>query len=327
MPLPPLTRREALLAGTAAAAALAAGPFTAGAAAAGAPAKLDPLRPTAYRFNLGDFQVTTVLDGAAAMDGPFPIFGENQTAGAVSAFAKSRLLPPDKLVSSFTPVIVNTGSDLVLFDAGNAPGARPGTGLLAERLKAAGIDPAQVTVVALTHFHPDHIGGLMTGGKPAFPNARYVWSAAEYDFWARPERLSGPTERVAKLVQANVVPLKDRAAAIGPGGDVVSGIRALNAAGHTPGHMAFHLESAGKRLVLGGDFANHFVLSIEQPEWHVRFDMDKEKAVETRKAMLSMLAADRVPFTGYHMPFPAVGFVEANGPSFRFVPVTYQFDV
>lgn len=326
MPLPPLSRRAALLAGTAAAA-FAAGPFAVREAAAAAPPKLDPLRPTAYRFALGDFQVTTVLDGAAAMDGPFPIFGENQTAQAVSAFAASRFLPADRMVGSFTPVVVNTGADLVLFDAGNAPGARPGTGLLTQRLKASGIDPAQVTLVVVTHFHPDHIGGLMSDGEPTFPNARYVWSAAEYDFWVNPERLSGPTERVAKLVQSNIAPLQDRASTVRPGADVVAGVRALDAAGHTPGHMAFHLESSGKRLVLGGDFCNHFVLSLEQPDWHVRFDMDKEKAAATRRSMLSMLAAERIPFTGYHMPFPAVGFVETNGASFRFVPVSYQFDV
>ncbi len=321
-----VTRRTALLAGTAAVASLAAGPFGSEARAA-APAKLDPLRPTAYRFALGDFQVTTVLDGATPMDGPFPIFGENQTPEAVSAFASSRLLPPDKLVGSFTPVAVNTGADLVLFDTGNAPGARPGTGLLAERLKAAGIDPAQVTVVVVTHFHPDHIGGLMTGGQPTFPNARYVWNGAEYDFWTKPERLSGGTERVAKLAQSHVVPLKEKATAIKPGDDVVAGIRAVDAAGHTPGHTAFQLDSGGKRLLVGADFCNHFVLSLEQPDWHVRFDMDKDKAAATRRAILSMLAAERMPFTSYHMPFPAVGFVEASGNAFRYVPVSYQFDI
>jgi glyoxylase-like metal-dependent hydrolase (beta-lactamase superfamily II) len=326
MTLPHLTRRAALLTGTAAAATFAIGGRSTETWAGAAP-KLDPLRPTAYRFALGDFQVTTVLDGATAMDGPFPIFGENQTAEAVSSFAASRLLPPDKLVGSFTPVVVNTGADLVLFDAGNPPGARPGTGLLAERLKASGIDPAQVTVVVVTHFHPDHIGGLMTDGKPTFPNARYVWNAAEYDFWSKPERLSGPAERVAKLVQSNIVPLKEKATAVAPGADVVTGIRAVDASGHTPGHTAFQLDSGGKRLLIGADFCNHFVLSLEQPDWHVRFDMDKEKAAATRKTILSMLAAERIPFTSYHMPFPAVGFVEANGASFRYVPVTYQFDI
>jgi glyoxylase-like metal-dependent hydrolase (beta-lactamase superfamily II) len=284
------------------------------------------LRPVAYRFTLGDFQVTTVLDGTAAADGPETIFGVNQTPETVKSFATENLLPADKLVNGFTPVVVNTGSDLVLFDTGNGAG-REETGLLVERLKAAGIEPAQITLVVLTHFHPDHIGGLMTGGKPTFPNARYVWNEAEYAFWSSPDRLTGPTERPAKIVQSNVVPLADKATAIKDGTEVVPGIRAIEATGHTPGHTTYHLESNGKRLLLGGDFCNHFVLSLQQPDWHVRFDMDKDKAAATRKRVLSMLAADRIPFTSYHMLFPAVGFVEAAGNSFRYVPVTYQLDM
>jgi glyoxylase-like metal-dependent hydrolase (beta-lactamase superfamily II) len=109
------------------------------------------------------------------------------------------------------------------------------------------------------------------------------------------------------------------------GGDVVAGIRSIEAFGHTPGHCAWNVESAGKRIVIGGDFCNHYVLSLRYPDWHVSFDMDKDMGVATRKRMLDMLSTDRVPFTSYHMPFPAVGFVEkgADG-DYRFVPATYQ---
>ncbi len=107
-------------------------------------------------------------------------------------------------------------------------------------------------------------------------------------------------------------------------GEVVSGIRAMAAPGHTPGHMAFHIESEGKRLLLGADFCNHYVLSLQRPDWEVRFDADKAKAAETRKKMLDMIAADRIPFTSYHMPFPSVGYVEKAGEGYRYVPATYQ---
>lgn len=324
MPFDRLTRRNALILGTAVAAAGTTLHSLALPAAAETPKKLDPLRPTAYRFTLGDFQITTVSDGTAEMPEPEKIFGVNQTPETVKAFAAEHLLPTDKLVNGFTPVVVNTGADLVLFDTGNAPGARPTTGLLAQRLAAAGIDPASITVVVLTHFHPDHIGGLMTDGKPTFPNARYVWNGAEYAFWSDPAQENGPRAGVVKLVQSNVTPLKDKATEIKDGSDVVSGIRAMAAPGHTPGHTAFHIESGGQRLFLGGDFSNHFVLSLEQPDWFVSFDADKEQAVATRKKILAMLASERIPFTSYHMPFPALGFVEASGGSYRFVPVTYQ---
>ncbi len=149
----------------------------------------------------------------------------------------------------------------------------------------------------------------MTDGKPNFPNARYAIGETEYQFWSAPERMSGPTEGAAKAVAANVTPLRDKMTFLNDQGEVVSGIRAMAAPGHTPGHMAFHIESEGKRLLLGADFCNHYVLSLQRPDWEVRFDADKAKAAETRKKMLDMIAADRIPFTSYHMPFPSVGYV------------------
>ncbi len=212
----------------------------------------------------------------------------------------------------------------MLFDCGNGAPRRPHAGKLADAIKAAGFGVEQIDVVAITHFHPDHVGGLMEDAKPTFPNARYLFGETEYTFWSAPERLSGPTEAAAKLTQSNVVPLKDKATFLKGDGEVAPGIRAVMAHGHTPGHMGYHIESEGKRLLLWADACNHFVLSLQKPEWHVRFDMDKDKAVETRKRLLDMVATDKIPFTGYHMPFPAIGFVEKQNSDYRYVPATYQ---
>ena len=224
--------------------------------------------------------------------------------------------------------MVQTGTDTSLLDTGLGAGARAkGMGQTAARLAMAGIKAEDVTVVVLTHMHPDHIGGLMMGDKATFPNATYVAAASEHDFWSAEERMSGPTERVAKLVASNITPMKDKFTFIKDGDEVAPGIRAMAANGHTPGHTAYHLESAGKRILIGGDFANQPYLSIAKPEWHVRFDMDKDAAVATRKKVLDMLAADRIAFTSYHMPFPAVGYIDkrADG-SYHYVPVSYQLD-
>ncbi len=239
----------------------------------------------------------------------------------MAALLQANFLPSDMLLNMFTPIVVNTGRELVLFDTGL--GAANG-GQLQERLKAAGIAADQIDLVVITHCHGDHIGGLMTDGKPNFPNARYAIGETEYQFWSAPERMSGPTEGAAKAVAANVTPLRDKMTFLNDQGEVVSGIRAMAAPGHTPGHMAFHIESEGKRLLLGADFCNHYVLSLQRPDWEVRFDADKAKAAETRKKMLDMIAADRIPFTSYHMPFPSVGYVEKAGEGYRYVPATYQ---
>ncbi len=316
-----LTRRHVLGAGVSAAALSLAPQALAKAPMSGV------VRPTRYTGKVGAFEITTVLDGAFQFDGPHPIFGQDQKPEDVAALLAQNNLPSAKFENGFTPVVLNTGSEVILFDTGLGAGPRPNAGLLTERLTAAGIAPEQVDIVVLTHFHPDHIGGLMEDGAPTFPNARYVASAAEYDFWSPEDKLSGPTERVAKLTQANVVPLAEKMTMISDGQDVVSGVTAVAAAGHTPGHTVYHVESEGRRLLIAADTANHYVASLQRPDWHVRFDMDKEAAAATRKKVFGMVAADGIAFTGYHMPSPAVGYVEPKGEGFRYVPATYQLNL
>lgn len=279
------------------------------------------------RVRIGKLEVTTLLDGTRTVDDPHTIFGIGQQPDAVQKLAADNFLPGKQFVNSFAPVVVNTGEALVLFDTGNGASGRPAVGNLGDSLAAAGFKPEDIDVVVITHCHPDHIGGLMEGGKPLCPNARYAVGEAEYAFWSAPERASGPTERAAKLVQTNVVPLAEKLSFLKAESEVVPGIRALETFGHTPGHLSFHVESEGQRLLIWGDVANHFVLSLQRPGWHVRFDMDKEMGAATRKRVLDMAATDRIAVTGYHMPFPAVGFIEKAGEGFRWTPATYQLDL
>ena len=284
-------------------------------------------RPNFYRFMLGEFEVTTLLDGYVQGEGPHPTFGMNQPVEAVQELARLNFLPANQMENSYAPVLVNTGRDVVLFDTGNAPGRRPTSGNLVQSMQAAGYRPEQVTVVVITHMHGDHIGGLMRDGAPAFPNARYVAGQVEYDFWSAEDRLEGPTADGAKLVRSNVVPLTEKMTFLGDDGEVVTGIHSIAAFGHSPGHMAYHLESGNERLLLWADTANHYVMSVQRPEWHVRFDMDKEAAIATRKRILDMAAVERIPVTGYHMPFPALGFIDRHPDRYLWVPITYQLNL
>ncbi|WP_170361478.1 MBL fold metallo-hydrolase [Ruegeria arenilitoris] len=303
-----LTRRAAL----GAAAAL---PFASAAApvlAAGTETKANST--IAKTFKLGDFTVTTLLDGSLPRDGAKDIFGGGASDEDFAKVSADNFISPEVAQFFFTPTLVNTGSELVLFDTGL------GQGGIQAALADAGVTPDQINTVVITHMHPDHIGGMTTNDAPTFPNARYVTASPEYDFWAAQDA----GNRVGDLVAAKVTPLAEKMTFVEDGGEVASGITAVAAYGHTPGHTVYHLESNGQRLVLTADLANHYVWSFAHPEWEVRFDMDKAAATASRRNVLGMLAADKVPMIGYHMPFPAAGFVETRGDGFRFVPVSYQ---
>ena len=268
----------------------------------------------AKSFTLGDFTVTTLLDGSLPRDGAKDIFGGGASDEDFARVSAENFISPDVAQFFFTPTLVNTGSELVLFDTGL------GQGGIQAALADAGVTPDQINVVVITHMHPDHIGGMTTNDAPTFPNARYVTASPEYDFWSAQDA----GNRVGDLVAAKVTPLAEKMSFLTDGGEVTSGITAVAAYGHTPGHTVYHLESNGQRLVLTADLANHYVWSFAHPEWEVVFDMDKPAATASRRNVLGMLAADKVPMIGYHMPFPAAGFVETRGDGFRFVPVSYQ---
>ena len=285
--------------------------------------------PAAFkRFKLGAFEITVLSDGHRIVPEPQGIFGTNTSKEEVEALLAANYLPVDKMQFTFAPTLVNTGSELILFDTGNGEGGREGgVGQTRANLIASGYTPEQVTHVVLTHMHGDHINGIMEGGAPAYPNAAYVTGQVEYDFWSSADRVGTPAENGHKGVVEKIVPLADKMSFLGDGGTVTSGITAMAAAGHTPGHMVYRLESEGRSLMLTADTANHFVLSLQKPDWEVRFDMDKAGAAATRKTVFDMIATDRLPFIGYHMPFPSVGFLEKAGDGYRFIPETYQLDL
>jgi glyoxylase-like metal-dependent hydrolase (beta-lactamase superfamily II) len=320
-----LTRRKALKVGAAAGAFAIAGALPPLARAA-AP-MLGVLRPQVYRFKLGDFEVTNILDGFVQNPSLHPTFGGDQTAEAVAALAQANGLPT-RFDHHYVPTLVNTGKELVLFDTGNPRGRAPTTGKLVENLALAGYRPEQIDVVVITHGHIDHIGGLVEGegGKPTYPNARYVFGEVEFDFWRKGEVREARKANL-DLFRRVAIPFGDKATFLKPDGEVVPGIRAVNAYGHSPGMLAFHVESAGRRLLIWGDVANQYVVSIQRPEWGTGFDDIKDAAIATRRRILDMVATDRLAVAGFHMPFPSLGWVERSGTSYRWVPASYQFNL
>ncbi|MCK0150730.1 MBL fold metallo-hydrolase [Marivita sp. S6314] len=299
-----ITRRTALT-GLAAAplASLASTPVLAQAAQQG------PQIPRISRFGVGNFEVTTLLVGSRTVEEPQGIFGMNVSAEEFSSVSATAHIPIGKAQFFFHPTLVNTGSELILFDTG-LNGAS-----IAQAVEMAGYSADAVTHVVLTHMHGDHIGGLMTDGAETFSNAAYITGQVEFDHWSGTDN-----ERFA----SNVAPLAEKMSFIGDEASIAPGITSVASFGHTPGHMAYRLESDGQQLLIFADLANHYVWSLAYPDWEVRFDMDKQAAAATRRRVLGMLATDNIPFIGYHMPFPGVGYVETRGDGFHYVPHSYQ---
>jgi glyoxylase-like metal-dependent hydrolase (beta-lactamase superfamily II) len=293
------------------------------------------LQPTIYRFKLGEFEVATILDAKAIREGLHPHYGANASADEVMALARANNIDTQRFEHPNIPTLVNTGKQLVLFDTGN--GALPREyeqlskrlppGQTAARLAVAGYRPEDIDVIVITHGHPDHIGGLVEGGKPMFPNARYVFGAAEFDFWKRGENVREARKFNRELFMTICVPLADRSTFLKPGDEVAPGITAVDAAGHSPGLLAFHIESNGKRFMITADTCTQYVMAVQRPEWHFEMDDDKVRAVATRKRILDMLATDRLFVASFHMPFPGIGYVEKGQAGYRWVPHSYQLNL
>lgn len=302
-------------------------------AEAAAPALKGPQAGGYYRFSIGDIEAIVISDGGLSFRPIQPTWAPEASKEELEGTLRSAFLPTDRLNLDVNTLLLKIGGELVLVDTGAGNLFGPTLGKMAERLAAAGIQPAQVTAVVISHAHGDHFGGLLDGeGKPVFTNATYFASKTEVDFWTGSDpdlsKLRVPPEnRKVFLDNARryLGAIKGRLTPVMPGKKIVEGLEVVDAPGHTPGHIAL-LVSSGKEALLHAVDTVHHALMFAHPEWTSAFDVDPKMGADTRRRVLDRTAADGLRVLGYHLPFPGIGHVRTvKGGGFEWLPEPWSW--
>ena len=296
-----------------------------GAAQAAAP-QVKTQAPGYYRVMLGDFEVTALSDGTVAL--PVDKLLTNTTAAkSTKALARSFLKAP--VDTSVNGYLINTGTKLILIDSGAAGLFGPTLGNLATNLKAAGYQPEQVDEIYITHMHADHVGGLMNGDKLAFPNATVRADQHDADFWLSQANLDKAPADAKGFFQGAMASLNPYVAAgkfkaFNGDTELVPGIKAVAAPGHTPGHSIYRVESQGQTLVLWGDLMHVAAVQFGDPSVTIQFDTDSKNAAIQRKRAYAEAAKQGYMVGSAHLSFPGLGHLRAEGKGYAWVPVNYS---
>ncbi len=327
--MPHLARRDILAGGFAVA--------TASLVASGgvADAKAPPAgqqAPGWYRYKVGDIEVTVVTDGTNRFR-----FADTHVANKareeVNAALAAAFYPPDMMPTPYNPVVINTGTSLVAIDPGtgeaNFASSKGAAGQFQANLKAAGIDRDAIDIVLISHFHGDHINGILNAeGKPAFPKAEILVPAVEWAYFmddgnmsrapaGRMQDVFKNARRVFDAIARSVTPYE-------AGKEIVPGITSVATPGHTPGHQSHIIASGNARVYVQADVTHVPHLFARNPGWHAFYDQDGGLAEATRRKVYDMLAAERMPVQGFHYPFPALAHVEKTPTGYREVAMQWN---
>jgi glyoxylase-like metal-dependent hydrolase (beta-lactamase superfamily II) len=324
-----LTRRHVL----AGAAGVASAPLLPTISAQAAAPMADKQAPSFYRYKVGDIQVNAIFDGSTTftLDEKFI---PNAKLADVGMALDNAFLPKDKMTLLFTPLAMNLGGKTVVLDTGmggaSYASSKGENGQFVTNLTAAGIDPKSVDVVVLSHFHGDHINGLLNADNSlAFPNAEVLVPAVEWKYFMDDGEMSRAPEGRMQTVFKNArrvleAGLKKKATPYEWGKEVMPGLLAVETPGHTPGHTSYVLSSGSDKVFIQSDVTNHPALFVVNPGWRAFFDQDPAMAEATRRKTYDMLVAEKMRVQGFHYPFPGLGNVVKDGSGYRLVPAQWS---
>lgn len=324
-----LSRRDTLL-GTAA---LAAAPLITSIQVKAAAPVADRQAPSYYRYKVGDIVVTVVSDGKNV----FPLtdaFITNAKKEDVAAELAKAFMPPGMMAIYFAPLVIQSGGKTIVVDTGTGAlskvSSKGNNGLFHDNLAAAGFDAKAVDMVVISHFHTDHVNGLLTAdGESAFPNAEVLVPATEWKFWmddgemsrAKGERMVGLFKNNRNIFEAA---LKKKVTPYEWNKEIAPGLTSVESVGHTPGHTSYVLASGNGKVFIQSDVTNNPNPFATHPEWHAFFDQDADVAEKTRRRVYDMVVAEKLQVQGFHYPFPGLGNVVKDGAGYRVIPAPWN---
>ncbi len=285
---------------------------TGGSQTGGAAGTSSPSLPLALqRFDLGDTRVTVFQEAVLELQPSMLGAGGGASEGAVSDLLSQYNLPTDVVRATANVMLLDRGGERILIDTGTGQNLVP-------TLEAIGVSPSDINYVIISHYHGDHISGMSSDGALTFPNAMHYISQAEWDFLqGAPADNDGAQTALDKLQPAVDA---DQLSRFGGGDEVVSGVQAVEAFGHTPGHMNFLISSGDESVLHIADTAVHALVSPLHPDWAFAFDGDSERAAETRREILNRASSEGTRIFAYHFAFPGLGYIAQEGEEFRFTP-------
>lgn len=284
--------------------------------------------PGSYRYWIGEVEITAIHDGINRR--PLEGLVRNAPLDEVQKAMADRFLPTDVLPITFTALVLRTAGRTILIDTGNGDAGAKTAGKFMAGFRAAGFDPKDVDTVIISHFHGDHINGLrLQDGTWIYENAEILVPAPEWAFWMddghmsrAPDAMKGIFQGARRVFGPVVTDVRQYEA----GKELAPGIVAVAAYGHTPGHMAFSINSGPESMMVVSDLTNHPALFVRNPDWEFAADIDPDQARQSRRRILDQAVQDRSRLAFYHAPFPAAGYVSAIGNGYEFVPVQWGAD-
>ncbi|MEM8555958.1 MAG: MBL fold metallo-hydrolase [Pseudomonadota bacterium] len=277
------------------------------------------------RFSLGDWTIVALSDGFLPFD--YGLFS-GVTPKEAQELMRQSFYDPANFIGAVNAFLIDTGETLIMVDVGTGAAFGPTLGHTVSNLKAAGYEPADVSLILATHLHPDHVGGVLTDAGNPFPNSTLAVNAADHAFFTSAEIRAGAPDDFKPffdMAVGAVGSFGERLSLFEGTASVAPGITAMPLFGHTPGHSGFMLESAGQTMLMAGDILHAPGIQFARPDVSIAFDADPTQAAATRGMALDMLSADRLLFAGSHVSFPGFGYLEKAGEGYRFTPAPWQY--